>query len=108
VHAQVRPQKGVQTYESRPAAFCLFGAHMAAKTITIEMADDGSITVSTSEGGEPYECQSIDECRKYVDMMLSEEQGESPEEQSTEGQEDYGKMWNQEAKSRQPQPGLMA
>jgi hypothetical protein len=79
-----------------------------AKTITIEMADDGQITVSTSEGGEPYVCETIDECRKYVDMMLSEEQGESPEEQATEEPEDYGEMWKEEAKARQPQPGLMA
>lgn len=80
-----------------------------AKTITIEMADDGQITVSTSEGGEPYVCETIDECRKYVDMMLAEEQGESPEEQATEEpEEDYGEMWKEEAKARQPQPGLMA
>jgi hypothetical protein len=40
--------------------------------------------------------------------MLAEEGGESPQEQATEGQEDYGQMWQQEAKNRQPQPGLMA
>jgi len=79
-----------------------------AKTITIEMADDGTIMVTSSEGGEPYQCQSIDECRQYVDNMLAEEAGESPEEQTTEGPEDYGQMWNEEAASRKPQPGLMA
>ena len=79
-----------------------------AKTITIELADDGQIMVTSSEGGEPYQCKSIDECRQYVDNMLAEEAGESPEEQSTEGTEEYGAMWNEEAASRKPQPGLMA
>jgi len=79
-----------------------------AKTITIEMADDGTIMVTSSEGKEPYQCKSIDECRQYVDNMLAEEAGESPEEQATEGPEDYGQMWNEEAASRKPQPGLMA
>jgi len=79
-----------------------------AKTITIDIGDDGRITVSSDEMAEPYQCDSIDECRQYVDNMLAEEAGESPEEQATEGQEDYGKMWKQEAASRKPQPGLMA
>jgi hypothetical protein len=79
-----------------------------AKTITIEIADDGQIMVTSSEGGEPYQCKSIDECRQYVDKMLAEEAGESPEEQATEGPEEYGAMWEQEAASRKPQPGLMA
>jgi len=79
-----------------------------AKTITIEMADDGQITVMSSEGGEPYLCESIDECRQYVDNMLAEEAGEGPQEQATEGPEEYGQMWNEEAANRKPQPGLMA
>lgn len=78
------------------------------KQITITLGDDGQITVESSEGGEPYMCESIDECRQYVDKMLAEEAGESPEEQATESQEDYGQMWEQEAASRKPQPGLMA
>ena len=82
-----------------------------AKTITIEMADDGTVMVSSSEGGEPYMCETIAECREYVDNMLAtlaEEAGESPEEQTMEGPEEYGQMWNEEAASRKPQPGLMA
>lgn len=78
------------------------------KQITITMQDDGAISVESSEGGEPYQCESIDECRQYVDKMLAEEAGESPEEQATEGPEDYGQMWEQEAANRKPQPGLMA
>ena len=45
------------------------------KQITITIGDDGQITVESSEGGEPYQCQSIDECRQYVDKMLAEEGG---------------------------------
>ena len=55
------------------------------------MQDDGMISVESSEGGEPYQCETIDECRQYVDKMLAEEAGESPEEQATEGPENYGK-----------------
>jgi hypothetical protein len=78
------------------------------KQITITIGDDGRITVESSEGGEPYECQGMDDCRQYVDKMLAEEGGEGAQEQAMEGKEDYGQMWNQEAKNRQPQPGLMA
>ena len=91
---------------SRPQGGFFIGATM--KQITITIGDDGQVTVETSEGGEPYQCESIDECRQYVDQMLAEEGGEGPEEQMAEGQEDYGQMWQQEAKNRQPQPGLMA
>ena len=84
-----------------------------AKTITIEMADDGKIMVSTSDGGEPYMCETIAECRQYVDDMLAaEEQGAEDMEgpRDMEGPQDMSgqQMWNQEAKTRQPQPGLMA
>jgi len=76
--------------------------------ITITVGDDGTMTVETSEGGEPYQCQSAEECLQYVGMLLKEESGEGPQEQSTEGPENYGQMWEQEAASRKPQPGLMA
>ena len=79
-----------------------------AKTITITMKENGMITVDSDEMTKPYQCKSIDECRQFVDKMLAEEAGESPEEQATEKPEDYGQMWNQEAAARKPQPGLMA
>lgn len=79
-----------------------------AKTITIEIADDGRITVTSDEMQEPYECKDSQECAQFVTKMLEEETGESPQEQATEGQENYGQMWNEEAASRKPQPGLMA
>jgi hypothetical protein len=79
-----------------------------AKTITIELADDGTIIVTSDEMTEPYVCQSADECVQFIGQMLAEETGEGPEEQATEGKENYGQMWNEEAASRKPQPGLMA
>jgi hypothetical protein len=79
-----------------------------AKTITIDLADDGTITVTSPEMQEPYVCQSSEECMQFLGDMLAEERGEAPEEQATEGPEEYGQMWEQEAASRKPQPGLMA
>lgn len=79
-----------------------------AKTITIELADDGTITVTSPEMAEPYQCQSSDECVQFIGKMLAEETGEAPEEQATEGKENYSQMWEQEAANRKPQPGLMA
>jgi len=95
------------------------------ETITITVGDDKKITVTTGgdesenqqpggqpgqmqQGEQPYECKSADECLKYVGMILKEEMGEGAQEESTEGPEDYGQMWQQEAQKRQPQPGLMA
>lgn len=92
------------------------------ETITITVGDDKKITVTTGgdeaqagaqgeqpgQEGQPYECQSADECLQYVGMILKEEMGEGAQEEATEGPEDYGQMWQQEAKKRQPQPGLMA
>ena len=79
-----------------------------AKTITIAIADDGRITVTSDEMQEPYECNSSEECVQFIDQMLKEETGESPQEQATESQEDYGAVWNEEAANRKPQTGLMA
>lgn len=78
-----------------------------AKTITITLDDNGQITVESSEQEQPYVCESVAECRDYVDQMLAEEEGESPEEQTTEGPENYESMWNEEAGKRPPQSNLM-
>ena len=75
--------------------------------LTITMQDDGQITVEGPEMQEPYTCDSIGECAQFVEKVLQEETGESPEEQATEPQENYGDMWDQEAQKRN-QPGLMA
>ena len=79
-----------------------------AKTITIEMADDGTMTVMADGMQEPYVCESSEECMQFVGKMLGAERAEESEEQSAEGQDKYGQMWNEEAASRKPQPGLMA
>ena len=78
------------------------------KQITITLEDDGRIIVESPEMEQPYECESIDECKQFVSQMLDEEAGEGAEEQATEGSENYEQMWNEEAQRRQPQPGLMA
>lgn len=105
--AKLRLQRTHKTKQpSRLKAAFLLGNFM--QQITITVGDDGTMSVETSEGGEPYQCKSADECMQYVGMILKEESGESPQEQATEGPENYGQMWQQEAQKRQPQPGLMA
>jgi hypothetical protein len=79
-----------------------------AKTITIEMADDGTLTVMSDEMQEPYVCESSAECMQLIGDMLGGESAEASEEQTMEGPEQYGQMWNEEAANRKPQPGLMA
>lgn len=78
------------------------------KQITITLEDDGRIIVESADMEQPYECESLEECKEFVSRMLDEEAGEGAEEQATEGSENYEQMWNEEAASRQPQPGLMA
>ena len=80
--------------------------------ITITVDDDGKITVDVQEdgqpAGEPYACESMDECLDYVRSVMSEEQGEPAEEQGSEPAEDYAAMWNEEAKKRPKQSAMMA
>lgn len=78
------------------------------KQITITLEDDGRIIVESPEMEQPYECESIEECKQFVSQMLDEEAGESPEEQMGEGKENYAQMWNEEAARRPAQPGVMA
>lgn len=79
--------------------------------ITITVGDDGKITVDAQEDGQPagkpYECSSMDECLAYVKSIMTEEGGESPEEQASEPAEDYSAMWQQEAAKRPQNPNLM-
>lgn len=73
------------------------------KQITITLEDDGRIIVESPEMEQPYECESIEECKQFVGRMLDEEAGE---EQM--GEENYEQIWNEEAQRRAPQPGMMA
>lgn len=75
--------------------------------LTVTLEDDGRIMVDGPEMEEPYECDTAAECAQFIERMIGEERGESPEEQSGEPAEDYEDMWNEEAASRK-QPGLMA
>ena len=76
------------------------------RQITITLADDGRIQVESSEGGKPYMCKDTEECLQYLQSMLTEETAESPQEQATEGPEDYAATWNQEAQKRQAEPAM--
>jgi hypothetical protein len=82
-----------------------------AQTITINVDDGGRITVDAEENGQPmgdqYECDTPEECLQFVESVMTEEEGENPEEQMTEGPEDYKKMWNEEAKKRPSNPNMM-
>ena len=78
------------------------------KQITITIEDDGRITVESPELEQPYQCESIEECKQFVGQMLDEESGESSEEQAGEGTENYEQMWNEEAQRRPAQPGMMS
>ena len=73
------------------------------KQISITLQDDGRIIVESPEMEQPYECESIEECKQFVGRMLDEEAGE---EQM--GEENYEQMWNEEAARRPAQPGVMA
>ena len=83
-----------------------------AETITIEVGDDKSITISVAEDGkpmgEPYTAKDPADAAKFLDSILNEENDEGAQEEKTEGPEDYAKAWNEEAKSRHAQPGIMA
>lgn len=82
-----------------------------AQTITIEVGDDGRIVVTAEENGqpagEPYECDSPQECLQFVESIMAEDMGESPEEQTTESPENYEAMWNEEAGKRPANPNMM-
>ena len=82
-----------------------------AQTITIEVGDDGRILVTAEEDGqpmgEPYECDSPQECLQFIESIMTEDMGESPEEETTESAENYESMWNEEAGKRPANPNMM-
>ena len=85
-----------------PAVVRAFLLELQMQTITINVGDDGRITVDVEEDGqpvgEPYECQSLNECLQYVKSVMTEESGEAPGE--TEQPENYARMWREESKKR--------
>ena len=82
-----------------------------AQLITINIDDDGKIMVTAEEDGqqmgEPYECDSPEECLQFIESIMTEEKGETPEEGMNEAPEDYAKMWKEESKKRPSNPNLM-
>jgi hypothetical protein len=70
--------------------------------ITITVDDDETIMVDVEEdgqaAGEPYQCESAEECLQYVKSVMVEDSSEMAGE--AEPAEDYSAMWNQESKMR--------
>lgn len=83
--------------------------------IIIDMQDDGSVTVTKEENGEkptePMQFKSALEAAGAVRALLVDETEDMANgEDETEG-EDPGEaqsMWDQEAKTRPAQPGIMS
>lgn len=77
--------------------------------ITIEVADDGRVTVMAESPEEPLETMdfdSVEEAAGAVQELLMDaaEGGEMAEEDGMDAES----MWNEEAAARPSQPGLMA
>jgi hypothetical protein len=76
--------------------------------ITIEVADDGRVTVMAESPEEPLETMdfdSVEEAAGAVQELLMDaaEGGETSADEM-----DAESMWNEEAAARPPQTGLMA
>ena len=67
--------------------------------ITIEMADDGRISITAESPGEELET---------MDAASPEEAADVVRELLVDAQDDASAMWDEEAARRPPQPGLMA
>ncbi|NBT76518.1 MAG: hypothetical protein EBT15_11270 [Betaproteobacteria bacterium] len=77
------------------------------KTITITMADDGTLTVDSPDMDQPYQCESVDECLEYVSDMIKGEESNEPYQAEEKAEPDVKAMWNQEAAKRPQNPNLM-
>ena len=87
------------------------------QTITITVGDDKTIMVDVEEDGqvvgEPYQCESAEECLQYVQSVMSKgpmADDSMADESMADGSErsDYSSMWNEESKMRgqkMSQPG---
>ena len=87
--------------------------------ITIEVQDDGSVTITQSEDGEqpaqPMQFKTALEAAGAVRALLVDEGEDSANGEDDQGAEtpapgdEPGKqsMWDQEAKARPAQPGIM-
>jgi hypothetical protein len=78
--------------------------------ITIEVADDGRVTVMAESPEEPLETMdfdSVEEAAGAVQELLMDAGGE-PAEMAADDEMDAESMWNEEAAARPPQRNLMA
>jgi hypothetical protein len=66
--------------------------------ITIEMADDGQITITAESPGEELET---------MDVASPGEAADAVRELLVDAADDAAAMWDEEASRRPPQPGLM-
>jgi len=79
--------------------------------ITIEIEDDGRITVMAESPGdeegemESMEFDNIDDAMQAVKGLMMDE--EMDREQETEGEPDTETMWNEEAAKRPTNPNMM-
>jgi hypothetical protein len=79
------------------------------KTITITQDDSGQLMVDVDQDGqpvgEPYSCESPDECLEYVgEQLAGQEPAEDMLEPAEPAADDYEKTWNEEAAKR---PSMM-
>lgn len=78
------------------------------QTITITQDDDGRLSVQSDAGGEPYECESPEECLEHVagllagEPMADEAMDEAAMGEEPMGEEAYAQAWNEEASKRPP------
>lgn len=79
------------------------------KTITITQDDSGQLNVQVEQdgqaAGEPYSCESPDECLEYVGDQLAGNEEPADEEAASEPAEQderaaYAQAWNDEASKR--------
>lgn len=79
--------------------------------ITIEVGDDGRITVMAESPGdegeemETMEFDNIDDAMQAVQGLMMDEQMD--QEQETQGEPDTETMWNEEAAKRPMNPNMM-
>lgn len=81
------------------------------KRITIEVADDGSVTVvAEMDGAEPQtmEYANSEEAASAVLELLAGDEPAAEPAMPAEGEMDAGAMWDEEAAKRPPQANLMA
>lgn len=80
--------------------------------ITIEVQDDGRVTVMAESPGEELEQMDFDSVEEAAgavqELLMDAGAGSEGGEMAEEGEMDAAAMWNEEASKRPPQPNMMA